>query len=119
MTRPNPSEIYLLPGALDATAVSPEPCIDARAIIRSARRRAFLQDLVDVSLLTAIDIAFITWKSARLPFFTREDTLAILLLLHVVIFGYILLVRKMPALRARFIASSWRPEERQHLRCIR
>lgn len=104
-----------LPWVSGPDGTPPRVSFDARGFIRSARRRAFLGDLIDVSLLLVVDLLVASWAGARFPFFTRADSLAILVLLNVALIGSFWLRRRVNQWRARRVAATWTNSERERV----
>jgi TRAP-type uncharacterized transport system fused permease subunit len=106
----------LLPGV---TADSCPPAVvvcDARAAIRSARRRAMLRDATQVTLLLAVDYLFIYWPESRFPFLDRGTSMTFLRSINIVAVADLWLTRALPKWWARRIASTWSRRERERVR---
>jgi len=101
----------LLPG-VTSSASPPEVVCDAHAAIRSARRRAWVRDGLQLTLLVAVDWLFVYWPDSRMPFLEREASLALLRAMNVVILGHMWLVRALPRWTAKRISSTWCRSER-------
>jgi hypothetical protein len=105
----------MLPGVTSA-ACPPRVVCDARSAVKRARRLAMLRDALQIGLLLAVDYLFIRWPEARVPFLERENSLAFMRGINVVILGDIWLTRSMPKWTARRIASTWSRRERERFR---
>jgi hypothetical protein len=105
----------LLPG-VTAAACPPAVSCDARAVIRTARRRAMFRDLLQIVVLLLIDTLFVVWPDTRLPILTRHETLILIRLANVIVLGDLFLSRLVPAVSARRIAATWSPAERQQMK---
>jgi hypothetical protein len=111
-----PHDDYL-PGVGGRDLVAPTSICDVRSAIRKARRRAMLSDALDLTLLLAVDIVFVRWGAATLPFLSRFASLGILVAANAALIGSCVLARKFPEWRARRISATWSPKEqsRSHL----
>jgi hypothetical protein len=106
----------LLPG-VSTPSCPPRVVCDAHDAIRRARRRAWLRDGLQISLLLAVDYLFAHWPSSRMPFVDRGASLAFLRGVNLMIAGHLWLVRALPKWSARRIAATWsRPEREKFLR---
>jgi len=102
----------LLPGVI-ADSCPPTVVCDARAALRSARRRAFVRDAIQISLLIAVDWLFVHWPDSRLPFADRAHSLTMLRGMNAMIIGDVWLSRALPRWWARRVASTWCRSERE------
>ena len=102
----------LLPG-VTSSASPPSVVCDAHAAIRSARRRAWVRDGLQLSLLLAVDWLFAYWPDSRMPFLARHASLSLLCWMNVAILGHVWLVRTLPRWTARRIATTWCRSERE------
>lgn len=102
----------LLPG-VSTTSCPPRVVCDAHRAIRSARRRVWLRDGLQVALLLAVDYLFVHWPESRMPFMDREASLAFLRGMNVVIVAHVWLARALPKWSARRIAATWCRAERE------
>lgn len=100
---PRPS---LLPGVSGDRALPAVRC-DARSEIRRARRLALVRDGLQLALVLAVDLLFITWPGAHLPLLSRESSLELLQLVNLVAVGGVVISRAMPRWAARRVASTW------------
>jgi hypothetical protein len=96
----------LLPG-VSTSACPPRVVYDAHTAIRRARRRAFVRDGMQLSLLVAVDWMFVHWSESRIPFLDRGQSLTFLRTMNAFLFGHIWLSRTMPKWWAKRIASTW------------
>ena len=101
----------LLPG-VSADTCPPRVACDARAAIRRARRRAIVQDVLQLALLAALDWLFIRWPASHVPGLDRYDSLAVVGALNGAALTWLWLARAMPRWTARRIASTWCSAER-------
>ena len=102
----------LLPGVSTASC-PPRVMCDAHAEIRRARRRAWVRDGVQFSLLLAVDYLFVHWPESRLPFLDRGTSLAALRGMNVALIGHAWLSRALPKWWAKRIAATWCRSERE------
>lgn len=102
----------LLPG-VSTTSCPPRVLCDARSAIRSARRRVWVRDGVQIALLIAVDWLFVYWPDSRIPFADRATSLAFLRGANVALIAHLWLTRAMPKWNARRIASTWCRSERE------
>lgn len=102
----------LLPG-VTSFASPPSVVCDAHAAIRGARRRAWVRDALQISLLVVVDWLFVYWPDSRMPFLERETSLSLLRGMNVAILGHVWLVRALPRWTAKRIASTWCRSERE------
>jgi hypothetical protein len=108
---PNRRKDVLLPGVKEIEA-PPVAVFDPRRTLVKARRRAAFQDVFDLLLLSGVDWFFIAWPRTHIPFFSRHDSLTILVAINLLFVIYVVASRKLPEWRARRIASTWAPAER-------
>jgi hypothetical protein len=101
----------LLPGVTTA-ACPPRVVCDAHAAIRSARRRVFFRDALQIAMVIAANLLFLYWPEARLPFLDRATSLTFLAGVNVAIAMDLWLTRSWPRWTARRIASTWSRAER-------
>lgn len=110
------------PGAtkrLPGTARSLErdrSAVDTASEIRRARLRQDVSDLSDLALLIGVNLLFLFWESAQIPFLGRDLSMMLLLGLNAFYVGSWIVARVVPLLRARRIATSWSESERARLR---
>ena len=102
----------LLPG-VTAAACPPAVVCNAHKEIRSARRRAFARDALQLILLAAVDVLFIRWPESRLPTLTRIESLAFLQAANAAIVAHVWMSRAMPKWWARKVASTWCRSEQE------
>ena len=106
----------LLPG-VSTSDCPPRVVCDAHDAIRRARRRAWIRDGVQISLLLAVDYLFVHWPESRMPFLTRHTSLECLRGVNLGIVAHLWLARALPKWSARRIAATWsRPEREKFLR---
>ena len=84
-------------------------------LIRTERRRAILKQCCDGLALLALDALVINWHDARLPFTSREFSVALLAFANAGYLAWFLAAMKLPQWRARRIASTWCENERKKL----
>ena len=102
----------LLPG-VSATNCPPRVVYDANAAIRSARRRAWLRDGLQLSLLIAVDWLFVYWPESRIPFLDRGQSLTFLRGMNALLLAHVWLSRAVPKWWAKRISSTWCRSERE------
>lgn len=116
MTNSRPSREQLLPGVKRSGVIPPNHAVAFHDEVARARARANRKDLVDVLLLLLVDLLFVSWEQATVPFLTRDVTVSLLLLLHG---GYAISVfrnRLLPSMFARRVSATWSTTERQRVR---
>ena len=101
-----------LPGVEGKRPISPNRAAGAAVVIRKARRDALRRDAIDAFILAAVDLFFLRWPDAHIPFFDRGQTMIVLALLHAAIVTAWVVSRRFPAWRARHIARTWCQRER-------
>lgn len=101
----------LLPGVTTASC-PPRVVCDARAAIRSAKRKAFARDAAQLTLLFAVDWLFVHWPESRVPMLDRADSLTFLRAMNAAIVGHLCLARALPKWTAKRIAATWSRSER-------
>jgi hypothetical protein len=104
----------LLPGVSPDVPALPVVFASAR-VVRRARRVAMLRDVLDLTLLTAVDTLFLRWPSARVPMLDRHQSLLLLVAVNLALLTYLWASRKMPQWSARRVAATWSDAERQRL----
>lgn len=104
-----------LPGTAGPDATSPVGLCDGRIEIAKARRSKKYRDLFDGVMLLALDYLFLSWPGAHVPLLNRNQSMMLLVAIHVVLIGYWILSRELPPWRARRIATTWRQSERVRL----
>ncbi len=77
-----------------------------------ARQRAAIEDLLDCAVLIVVDLLFILWPEAKVPFLDRDATLVLLLFANVLTVAGYVWSRMLPLWRARRIAMTWSAAER-------
>ena len=102
----------LLPG-VSTTSCPPRVVCDAHDAIRRARRRVWLRDGIQISLLFAVDWLFVHWPDSRMPFVDRATSLAFLRGANVMLVGQLWLTRAFPKWSARRISATWCRSERE------
>ena len=116
MTKKTPSREQLLPGVTRAQQSNLKRAESFRETIIRARGQANRRDLIDVLLLLLVDLLFVSWEQATVPFLTRDTTVSLLLLLHAFVAASVFTSRILPSLTARRVAWTWRSPERQRVR---
>jgi hypothetical protein len=101
----------LLPG-VTTRSCPPRVVCDARAAIRAAKRRAYLRDGLQITLLVAVDYLFIHWPDSRMPFLDRGSSLDFLRAVNAVAVADLWLTRALPKWWAKRIAHTWSRTER-------
>ena len=103
----------LLPGVTTA-ACPPAVNCDAKAAIRSARRRAIARDIGQIALLFAVDYLFMRWPETRIPFLDRFQSLRFLEATNIAFVAHLWWARVlMPRWSAKRIATTWSRAEQQ------
>ena len=102
----------LLPGVTTASC-PPNVVCDASVEVRRARRRALTRDVIQITLLLAVDYLFVHWPDSRLPYADRALSLAVLRALNGVVIADLWLTRALPRWSARRIASTWCRSEQE------
>lgn len=102
----------LLPG-VSRTACAPRVVCDAHRAIRNARRRVWVRDGLQLSLLVLVDFLFVYWPESRMPFMERHTSMTFLRAMNVAIVGHLWLARALPKWYARRIAATWCRSERE------
>jgi hypothetical protein len=105
----------LLPG-VSQDGCPPRVACDARAAKRRAKRLAMMRDVLQVTLILAVDYLFVHWPDSRIPFFDRERSLTFLRGVNLAIGAHLWLVRALPKWWARRIAETWSRGERERFR---
>lgn len=105
----------ILPG-VKTTSCPPRVVCDAHRAIRNARRRVWVRDGLQMSLLLAVDYLFVHWPESRMPFLDRSASLAFLRGVNAAIVGHLWLSRALPKWYAKRIAATWCRTEREKFR---
>lgn len=105
----------LLPG-VSTSSCPPRVVCDAHDAIRRARRRAWVRDGLQLSLLLAVDYLFVHWPESRMPFLDRGASLALLRWVNLGIVAHLGLARALPRWSAKRIAATWSRPEREKFR---
>lgn len=104
----------LLPGVKTA-ACPPAVTCDAKAAIRTARRRTIARDVAQITLLIGVDYLFLRWPDMRMPFLDRNQSLTFLEATNAAIALHFWWARViLPRWTAKRIAATWsRAEQRR------
>jgi hypothetical protein len=102
----------LLPG-VSTSSCPPRIVFDAHEAIKRARRRAWIRDGVQLSLILAVDYLFVHWPESRMPFLDRRVSLAFLRGVNFAMAGHLWLARALPKWSAKRIAATWNRLERE------
>ena len=116
MTKRNPSRDRLLPGVKTSHYEPANRSGSFHDEIAQARARANRKDFIDVLLLLLVDLLFVSWERATVPFLPRDVTVTLLLALHAGFAFSVFANRIMPGLMARRLAGTWSSLERQRIR---
>lgn len=116
MSAAEPGTVERIPGAGGPETAPRNVRVDANKVIRSARLRADLSDLLDLSILLGINLMFMLWETAHVPFLSRDASMAILLSANALYVADWLATRYVPQWRARRVASTWSRDERTRVR---
>ncbi len=110
-------KVELLPGVTTAACPPPVNC-DAKAAIKTARRRAIARDLLQIALLAAVDYLFFRWPEMRMPFLDRHQSLKFLEATNLAVAVHLWWARIwLPRWSAKRIAATWsRAEQRRFTR---
>ncbi|MBV9494441.1 MAG: hypothetical protein JOZ54_09345 [Acidobacteria bacterium] len=81
--------------------------IESRVAIHRARRKAALQDVLQLVLLGGLDFLAFRFRDVHVPSLDRHDSLMLLAVLNAAIIGWLWLARVMPSWNARRIANTW------------
>src|SRR5688572_11034469 len=84
-----------------------------RQSLESSRRKAAVEEILDCAVLIVLNLLFILWSRAQLPFVGRDGTMLVLLASNALLVGGYFRSRILPRITARRIAATWSPEERQ------
>jgi hypothetical protein len=79
---------------------------DAHDAIKRARRRAWIRDGMQLTLLIGVDYLFVRWPDSRLPFLERGASLAFLRGVNLAMAGHLWLARAFPKWWAKRIATT-------------
>ena len=109
------TKLDLLPG-VSTDSCPPRVVCDAHKAIREARRKAWIRDGAQVSLLVAVDFLFVRWPESRMPFLDRGASLAFLRGVNLAMVSHFWMVRTLPKWWAKRIASTWCRSEREKFR---
>lgn len=101
----------LLPGVAD-DGCPPAVVIDSRRIVVRARRRAAACDAAQIALLAGLDLLFVRWPYAHVPFVQRDASVMVVAALNAAVVTYAVIVRMFPRWSARRIATTWCLAER-------
>jgi hypothetical protein len=101
----------LLPG-VSPDGTDPNIVFQSEPVIKSARRRATLHDFFDLLILAGVDALFIRWSPAHIPLLDRAETMLVLAIANLALIVYVWSGRTLPRWRARRLASTWSPAER-------
>jgi hypothetical protein len=88
---------------------------ESRAVIASARRWAVVRDACNLLLLASVDAMFLGWPHTHIPLLDRSASVAVLLVINGLSVAYMWSARSVPRWRARHVASTWCPAERNKL----
>lgn len=105
------SELDLIPGVEGPRARH----VDARQLAAEharARRRVAVEDLLDCAMLIVVNLVFLLWSEAKVPFLDRDTTLILLLGVNLLTVAGYIRARIVPLWKARRIAATWSPAER-------
>ena len=96
----------LLPGVSEERTTPGIRC-NAHTAIRAARREAIVRDALQLSLMVAIDLLFITWPDSHFPMLSRGGSLVLLQYVNALLAAAIWATRALPRWSARRISSTW------------
>ncbi|HEU5162526.1 MAG TPA: hypothetical protein VFV54_05235 [Thermoanaerobaculia bacterium] len=78
-----------------------------------ARRRESVEELLDCAVLIVVNLVFLLWSEAKVPFLDRDTTMIVLLLANLFTIGSYVRSRVLPRWKARRIAATWSAAERE------
>ena len=105
-------EFNLIPG-VDGP---PHAAVNARQLEmdrQRARRRESIEDLLDCAVLIVVNLVFLLWSEAKVPFLDRDTTMVLLMLANLFTIGSYVRTRILPRWKARRIAATWSAAERE------
>ncbi len=113
MARVSSRDPALIPGVQGRDVVPPRPVFNANQQIEAARKRAAIRDGIDIAVLVAVDIFYLAWPAARIPFLSRDTTMWVLVTLHALVVLSWFRSRLYAKWRASRISSTWSDRERE------
>jgi hypothetical protein len=116
MARVSSRDPALLPGVRGREVVPPKPVFNANQQIEAARKRAAIRDGIDIAVLLIVDIFYLSWPAARIPFLSRDTTMWVLVALHALVVLSWFRSRLYAKWRASRISSTWSDGERQQFK---
>jgi hypothetical protein len=116
MARVSSRDPALIPGVRGREAVPPKPVFNANVQIEAARKRAAIRDAIDIAVLVAVDIFYLSWPAARIPFLSRDTTMWVLVALHALVVLSWFRSRLYTKWRASRISSTWSDGERRQFK---
>ncbi|HSN68005.1 MAG TPA: hypothetical protein VLV48_02090 [Thermoanaerobaculia bacterium] len=78
-----------------------------------ARRRESVEELLDCAVLIVVNLVFLLWSEAKVPFLDRDTTMVLLLLANLFAIVSYFRSRVFPRWKARRIAATWSAAERE------
>ncbi len=103
----------LLPGVTDLRSRPSRASVNSVREVRQARRQVITRESIDALLILAVDIFFIQWQQARLPFVSRETSTLLLLAVNVMLASYWVALHYAPTWKAKRIAATWSRDEQK------
>lgn len=102
----------LLPG-VDGPGLRGFRAEEIRQERQSARNRAAREDLLDCAVLIVVNLTFLLWPNAQIPFLGRDATLLVLLAVNTFTIVTYVRTRLYPGWKAARIARSWSADEKK------
>ena len=104
----------LLPG-VDGPGLRGVRAEEIRKDLKSARTRAAVEDLLDCGVLIVVNLTFLLWPNAQIPFLGRDVTLLVLLAVNAFTVVNYVRTRLYPGWKAARIARSWSADEKKRI----
>lgn len=92
---------------------------EIRQELQSARNRAAVEDLLDCAVLIVVNLTFLLWPNAQIPFLGRDATLFVLLAVNAFTVVNYVRTRLYPGWKAARIARSWSADEKKRVQATR
>ncbi|MFN2442772.1 MAG: hypothetical protein ABR517_08820 [Thermoanaerobaculia bacterium] len=92
---------------------------EIRQELRTARNRAAVEDLLDCAVLIVVNLTFLLWPNAQIPFLGRDATLFVLLAVNAFTVVSYVRHRLYPRWKASRISRSWSEGEKKRIHATR
>ncbi|MFN2239891.1 MAG: hypothetical protein ABR524_10910 [Thermoanaerobaculia bacterium] len=92
---------------------------EIRKELERARTRAAVEDLLDCAVLIVVNLTFLLWPNAQIPFLGRDVTLVVLMAVNAFTVVNYVRTRLYPGWKAARIARSWSVDEKKRVRTTR